>query len=184
MSSHSLSRFQDPAIRRHVFDGLVRDNQDWIYRYCVNRLGELSGEEVAQEVFLAAWEGLAEFREEAKLETWLYGIAQNKCRQVLRNIRRREELAREFDQEIRINVHAALPDPRCTEPDPQAQQQQLEHGMRALQSEERLVLNLRYTKGLGVAEIAELMGKSEAAVRKQLLRSLQQLRKVVNHGST
>ena len=53
----------------------------------------------------------------------------------------------------------------------------------ALHTEERIVLNLHYTKGLPIAEIVEIVGKSEAAVRKRLLRALQRLRRVMDEGS-
>jgi DNA-directed RNA polymerase specialized sigma24 family protein len=43
---------------------------------------------------------------------------------------------------------------------------------------------LRYHKGLPVSEVAELLGKSEAAVRKRLLRALQRLRKIMDADTT
>jgi RNA polymerase sigma factor (sigma-70 family) len=51
--------------------------------------------------------------------------------------------------------------------------------MSKMREVERLLLNLRYHKGLPVAEVAELLGKSEAAVRKRLLRALERLRKIM-----
>src|SRR5271165_1410237 len=45
------------------------------------------GEEVAQEVFLRAWRGLARFEERAQLSTWLYRIAFNEAH---RRLARRE----------------------------------------------------------------------------------------------
>jgi RNA polymerase sigma-70 factor (ECF subfamily) len=54
----------------------------------------------------------------------------------------------------------------------------LAQGLSQLRDDERLLLTLRYYRELPVAEIAELLGRSEAAVRKRLLRSLKRLRQI------
>lgn len=169
--------------RRAAFDALVRENQDRIFAYCVARLGALHGEEVAQEVFLAAWLGLAKFRYEAAPETWLLAIAKHKCMQVLRNSRRREEIVRVFMEEIRINTH---PDPNQTEAEEahtRERRDRLARGLNLLKDEERILVNLRYAKGIAISEITELLGKSEAAVRKRLLRALQRVREAMRDVS-
>ena len=51
-------RLTDDAYRYDVLTALVRDYQVGIMRYCVTRLGEDIGEEVAQEVFVTAWDTL------------------------------------------------------------------------------------------------------------------------------
>jgi hypothetical protein len=40
-------KLHDERYRREVLTILLRDYQDRIFRYCVNRLGEIHGEEVA-----------------------------------------------------------------------------------------------------------------------------------------
>jgi RNA polymerase sigma factor (sigma-70 family) len=62
----------------------------------------------------------------------------------------------------------------------EARREGLAQGMLKMREDERLLLNLRYHKGLAVAEVADLLGKSEAAVRKRLLRALERLRKIMN----
>jgi RNA polymerase sigma factor (sigma-70 family) len=42
------------------------------------------------------------------------------------------------------------------------------------------VLLLRYETGLTLAEVAHILGRSEASVRRQLARALQQLREVLD----
>ena len=173
-------RLRDEAYCHEVLTVLLRDYQDRIFRYCVTRLGEVYGEEVAQEVFLTAWESLPKFRQEASLETWLTGIAKYKCIQTLRNRRRRQLLVHTFAEDIRHSAHAEVSagfDHLASE---QGQLARLAGGFKQLRDQERILLNLRYTKGLSIAEICELVEKSEAAVRKQLLRALERLRKVMD----
>ena len=64
-----------------------------------------------------------------------------------------------------------------------AQLARLAASLTALRDDERILLNLHYTKGLPISEISELMGKSEAAVRKRLLRALQRLHKIMDGSS-
>ena len=165
--------------RSMIFTSLVQEYQDRIYRYCVNRLGEAQGEEIAQDVFLTAWENLVKFRQESTLSTWLTGIAKNKCIQAFRNRGRRQIIASTFIEDIRYQSHVeGVVSPEDTMMD-EAQREELTRGMLKMREDERLLLNLRYHKGLPVAEVAELLGKSEAAVRKRLLRALERLRKIM-----
>jgi RNA polymerase sigma-70 factor (ECF subfamily) len=167
-----------------VFNALLRDHQDRIFRYCGTRLGEAQGEEIAQEVFLTAWGSLPKFRQDAALGTWLVGIAKYKCIQAFRNRTRRQTLVNTFIEDIRQHAHAVGPEtPDYTIVD-QTHFASLVHGLQQLQENERILLNLRYYKGLTVAEVAELLGKSEAAVRKRLLRALQRLRKLMEEAAT
>jgi|SoiMetStandDraft_2_1073263.scaffolds.fasta_scaffold89224_1 RNA polymerase sigma factor (sigma-70 family) len=176
-------RLKDDAYRYAVLNVLVRDYQAGIVGYCVTRLGEGIGEEVAQEVFITAWETLSKFRQDAAITTWLFGIAKNKCAQAFRNRSRRQAMAQAFLVDIRRQAHAEEPETPEHVMVERAQLARFATGFAALRDEERIMLNLRYTKGLSVAEIVEIVGKSEAAVRKQLLRALQRLRKLMDEGS-
>jgi RNA polymerase sigma-70 factor (ECF subfamily) len=174
---HKLS---DETYRSLIFTTLVQEYQDRIYRYCVNRLGEAHGEEIAQDVFMTAWENLAKFRQESTISTWLTGIAKNKCIQAFRNRGRRQAITAAFVEDIRYQSHVeGAVSPEDTVMD-EARREGLTQGMLKMREDERLLLNLRYHKGLAVAEVADLLGKSEAAVRKRLLRALERLRKIMN----
>jgi RNA polymerase sigma-70 factor (ECF subfamily) len=177
------TRLQDETYRYEVLTTLVRDYQDRVFRYCVTRLGEGYGEEVAQEVFLTAWENLPKFRQEAAIETWLVGIAKYKCIQTLRNRARRRAIAGAFEVDIREYAHSEAPEAPEHMALAQTQLARLAHCLAQLRDDERILLNLRYTKGLSIAEIVELVGKSEVAVRKRLLRALQRLREMVDETS-
>lgn len=169
-------QLHDEAYREQVFTCLLRDYERRILRYCVTRLGDTCGEEVAQEVFLTAWENLPKFRQEAALETWLTGIAKYHCIQAIRKRKRRRLIADTFVEEIRQAAdaeHPDLPEHALAE---RGKLEQLAHCLKNLRNEDRIILNLRYTKELPMSEIAELVGRNEAAVRKQLQRALQHLR--------
>jgi len=174
-----LRRLQDDTYRSEVLTALMREQQDQIFRYCVTRLGEVYGEEVAQEVFVTAWESLPKFRHDSKIETWLVGIAKYKCAQAFRNRTRRQAIARTFVDDIRQQTHTDATERSAYLAGVEEPFARLAHAMHQLRDDERILLNLRYTKALPITEIAALVGKSEAAVRKRILRALQRLRQIM-----
>lgn len=68
-----------------AFEGIVRRWQaplvNMAWRYCRDR-GR--AEEMAQEAFLRAWRGLAQWRRESSFSTWLFALAANVFRSELR----------------------------------------------------------------------------------------------------
>ena len=68
-----------------AFDGIVRRWQgplvNMAWRYCRDR-GR--AEEMAQEAFLRAWRGLAQWRRESSFSTWLFSLAANVFRTELK----------------------------------------------------------------------------------------------------
>src|SRR5712692_10009381 len=70
---------------------LVKHYQGGILRFCsCYLLDQDAAQEVAQDIFIAAFEGLPHLREHTSIKAWLYGIANNKCREMRRNRTRRE----------------------------------------------------------------------------------------------
>jgi RNA polymerase sigma-70 factor (ECF subfamily) len=69
----------------NAFEGIVRRWQgplvNMAWRYCRDR-GR--AEEMAQEAFLRAWRGLANWRRESSFSTWLFALAANVFRSELR----------------------------------------------------------------------------------------------------
>ena len=68
-----------------AFEGIVRRWQgplvNMAWRYCRDR-GR--AEEMAQEAFLRAWRGLAQWRRESSFSTWLFALAANVFRSELK----------------------------------------------------------------------------------------------------
>ena len=68
-----------------AFRELVAAYQRELHVNCYRILGSThDAEDALQETLLAAWRGLAEFRERSSLRTWLYRIATNRCLNALR----------------------------------------------------------------------------------------------------
>jgi RNA polymerase sigma-70 factor (ECF subfamily) len=63
-----------------AFAGLVERYGRPILSLCfASTLDRSTAEELAQDVFVAAWRGLPRFREDSEFSTWLFAIARNSC---------------------------------------------------------------------------------------------------------
>jgi RNA polymerase sigma-70 factor, ECF subfamily len=163
---------------RPALEALVRGYQHLIVRHCTAMLGDAAqGEEVAQEVFLGAYAAMPRFRREASVRTWLLAIARKQCLKALRDRGRRRRIEADQRREIARGAHRAPPDP--SKEDPEVLQQRVQQGLARLGAAERTVLLLRYETGLTLAEVAHVLGRSEAGVRRQLARALAQLRTAI-----
>jgi RNA polymerase sigma-70 factor, ECF subfamily len=163
---------------RAALEALVRGCQHVVVRYCVAMLGDTGqGEEVAQEVFLGAYAALPRFRRVASFRTWLLAIARKQCLKALRDRRRQWRLEEKQRHEIARSAHRTPPD--RPEEEPEALLQGVRRGLERLCAAERTVLLLRYETGLTLVEVAHLLGRLEAGVRRQLTQALARLRAVL-----
>jgi RNA polymerase sigma factor (sigma-70 family) len=85
-----------PAARRHApdaWDTLLKRHQLPLYTYVAEILhDETAALDTVQETFTAAVRNIASLRDDAKFAAWLFGIAQQKCLQHLRRVRRDDAL--------------------------------------------------------------------------------------------
>ena len=76
-----VARFQaeeDTGRRNHYAEELFRRHQPRVVLWCLRLAGNReSAADLAQEVFLKAYRGLATFRGEARFSTWLYSITRH-----------------------------------------------------------------------------------------------------------
>jgi RNA polymerase sigma factor (sigma-70 family) len=66
---------------RTAFEVLVRSYQRAVVGFCAHMLREwtVQAEDIAQDVFLAIWKTLPQFRHEARIRTWVFTIARYHC---------------------------------------------------------------------------------------------------------
>ena len=72
-----------------AFDALVYRYQGHLTQFVRARLDSaIEADDVAQEVFVAAWRELPRFRGQSRFKTWLFGIAVNHCAEARRRFHR------------------------------------------------------------------------------------------------
>lgn len=141
-------------------------------------------EDVTQQTFLSALEGIDRFREEASFATWLRRIATHAALKVLRKRRGLEMVSLDAAAEPSPDADH-IPHPEFIadwreSPEELAQRNEtrrlLEEALDQLDDKHRVVFLLRDVEGLSVRETAEALGLTEANVKVRLLRARLQLR--------
>jgi RNA polymerase sigma factor (sigma-70 family) len=160
-----------------AFGELVMSHADRVYA-ALRRFGLDASEadEVAQEVFVRAWRGLARFEQRSLFSTWLYRIAFNEAQ---RRLSRRRPARAEPDPD-RDDVVLSLPESAALGPEAQTLDREfdraLERALSQLPSDWRAAVVLRDVEGLSTKEAAEIVGVREAAFKSRLHRGRMQLR--------
>jgi len=171
------------AREHEAFNELVRLHHGAVYRLALRMLRHRDdAQEVAQESFLAAYEGIGGFAGRASLKTWLLSIAYRKT--VDRLKRRGDEGAIISgvldDSELwRIAQSVQNLTDWGVNPEQHYSRTQLsEHlgtSLGRLPADSRAVFELRDLQGLTSQEAADILGISEGAVRVRLHRVRQYL---------
>jgi RNA polymerase sigma-70 factor (ECF subfamily) len=165
--SDNLAELDDETLvhlarRSHpeAFATLVGRHQDGIHWLVCRMIGPYECEDFTQEVFVRAYQALADFRGESLFRTWVYRIARNLCVGELRRRNRRgEEVSWDEEGEGRSPDLAVA---RPSSPDAEHEREEIARRVRALVDrlpvQQRTALTLRYLDELPYEEIAEVMG--------------------------
>lgn len=152
----------------HAFEELARRHQDALFRVAARVLGNRAdAEDALQEALLDAWKKIGAFRGEAAFSTWMYRIVTNRCTAALRRHRPTVPVSEIGDDALassgsRSPEHVAEVD---------AEMAALSCAVARLPGDQRTCWVLRELEGLGYAEIAEITGAGETAVRGRIHRA-------------
>jgi RNA polymerase sigma-70 factor (ECF subfamily) len=135
------------------------------------RQSELAND-IRQQVFLEAFQGLDSFKGRSSLWSWLCGIAYHRCVDELRRSGR-WNLTEDLDavDQLLGEVDAAIG------PDQLVKRRALERCLRKLPASQRSQLLMRCFLGLSYIEIAALVGDAHATVQVRISRILPRLRR-------
>lgn len=151
-----------------AFGELVRRHQDFVYGAALRVVRDPTvAQDVAQEAFVRAHRGLANFRGQAQVRSWLYRIATNLA---LNAVQRRREYPTESIPE---RTTSSGPEQQT---EIQALRAALEAAIQSLSDDLRIPLVMREYGGLSYMEIAEETGLALNTVRTRILRARRALR--------
>lgn len=132
-------------------------------------------DDVAQEVFIAAYRKLDSFRRTSKFSTWLLAIARNKAVQFLRTEIRRRKLHCDAQREKLMGERLDALE-RIEEFDIHEQRVEALRGcLSQLPVESRHLIERFYYQNISSAKIAEKMKCKDGSIRMKLLRIRKQL---------
>lgn len=160
-----IRQLHDEATRHAAFTQVVEAYKERLY-WQVRRLvlRHEDADDVLQNTFLKAWQGLDGFRGESQLSTWLFRIAQNEALSFL-------------DRQRRLQDHSldapSLPEGRSVasqlESDPyfdgDETERQLQEAIAALPERQRQVFLLKYYDEMKYEEMSRLLQTSVGALK-------------------
>ena len=149
----------DSKTLRKGFELLVRQYSEPLY-WQIRRivLTHDDANDVLQNTFLKAWNGLSSFQGEAKIGTWLSRIAINES---LDFLRRNTQTLSSSDEDPSVG-NALMADPYFDGSEVEAM---LQEAVAQLPDVQRTVFQLRYFEDMKYSEISQILHTSEGALK-------------------
>jgi RNA polymerase sigma-70 factor, ECF subfamily len=155
-----------------AFEELYRRNVGRVYALCMRMAGDASlAEELAQDVFVRAWERLGTFRGESAFSSWLHPLTVNVALSERRARRRRTARVMTTDDLTPFEKPTRAPGPEAG--------MDLEKALATLPPGARSVFVLHDVEGYRHQEIAELTGVAEGTSKAQLHRARRMMREAL-----
>jgi RNA polymerase sigma-70 factor (ECF subfamily) len=156
-----LDQFSNPETRNYAFNLLVRQYQKRLYWHIRKMVIDHDDtDDILQNVFIKAFNGLANFREDSKIFTWLYRIATNECITFLNSKKKRffipmvdveNQLSQNLENDSYFNGDRI--------------QMRLQQAILTLPEKQRLVFNMKYFEDMKYDDMSEILGTSVGALK-------------------
>ncbi len=156
-----LDLIKDESSREKGFILILEKYQKRLYwhirRFLVNHE---DADDVLQNTFIKVWQGLAKFRSESQLFTWLYRIATNESLIFIKKAKRHKAISlEEGGHELAA----------CLDNDPLISGDEisikLQKAILMLPAKQRLVFNMKYFDELKYHEMSAILGTSVGALK-------------------
>lgn len=145
-----------PADGEPFLNVLFHRHHARVASWCYHITGDVnSAVDLAQEVFIKAFQGVRSFRRGSKFTTWLYSITRNHCLDELRSRKRQIQELEDFPED--------LPDWGITSADSAIEQRETRDLMRKLIREslddtEKKVMTLHYVHEVSLDAVSRMLG--------------------------
>lgn len=159
----------------NCFNLLYQRYSTKIYSKCIAMLkNEELAADAMQEIFMKIFLNLSKFGEKSKFSTWVYSITYNYC---IDFIRRSKKMKNIFSDEIE-NVPEDIEDEVSDKELLEMEIELLQKVLKELPPGDEAVLLMKYRDGMQIKEVAEIMDKSESAIKMKLKRAKAKARKI------
>jgi len=170
-----LSQLADPKTKAKAFSAVVRLYQERLYWHIRKMvLSHDDANDVLQNTFMKAWNGLANFRGDAQLSSWLYRISTNETMTFLANKRMRNISSMEDVENTLLNqLHADSY--FCGN----EAEMKLQEAILTLPEKQRLVFNMKYFDSLTYEEMEKILETSVGALKASYHHAVKKIEKIM-----
>ncbi|MCM8816484.1 MAG: RNA polymerase sigma factor [Candidatus Omnitrophica bacterium] len=156
------------------FEEFVRRYERMVYGIAYRFLNNhQDAEDVTQETFLIAFRKLKELKKSGSLNAWVYKIALNATREVMRKKQRKKKLMDNITHQPRIPITSVGESVTMID---------INVILDKLSSQQKKVIELRYLKELKIKEISKILGCTTGTVKTHIFRGLKILKGVMQNG--
>jgi RNA polymerase sigma-70 factor (ECF subfamily) len=154
-------RLNQPHKRAAAFSSIVRLYQERLYWHIRKMvLSHEDANDVLQNTFMKAWNGIEGFRGDSQISTWLYRIATNETLTFLSNKQLRNTSSIDNTDEILLqNLRAD------NYFDGNELQFKLQKAILTLPEKQRLVFNMKYFDDITYESLSDILGTSVGALK-------------------
>ena len=154
-----------------AFDELMIRYERQIYRVCYRFVENRDDAmDLAQEVFIKAFEHLTSFRQESSVKTWLYRIAMNHCINHKKKHSHEFVEVTEYTGSIRPSIQAHL--------ETNEQRDQFRNLVKQLPPKQKAIIEMRINEQLSYDEIAAMSGRSVSTIKASVFFALEKMKKL------
>jgi len=156
-----VHQLNQPHRRAGAFSVIVRTYQERLYWHIRKMvLSHEDANDILQNTFMKAWNGLDGFRAESQISTWLYRIATNETLTFLTNKRMRNQGS--IDDVDEVSLQNLKADAYFNGSDIQMK---LQKAILTLPEKQRLVFNMKYFDDITYEKMEAILGTSVGALK-------------------
>ena len=153
---------------------ILRRYEGLVFNTCAKYIGSSQdAEEVAQDALIQVFHKIHQFEGRSAFKTWLYKIVQNYCRNRVAKLARKREGNEEYQKQV-----AELEPGYMEAPKNSIVAEKVEISMNKMKEQEREILVMKFTTGLTIQEISEVMEIGLSAAKMRLYRALDSFKQI------
>ena len=159
---------------------LLRRYEGLVFNTCAKYIGSSQdAEEVAQDAMIQVFHKIHQFEGRSAFKTWLYKIVQNYCRNRVAKLARKRENKEEYQKQV-IDFESG----QAASPKNSLVAEKVEISMNKMKEKEREILVMKFTTGLTIQEISEVMEIGLSAAKMRLYRALDSFKQIYTKETT
>jgi RNA polymerase sigma-70 factor (ECF subfamily) len=157
------------------FSELYRRYAGKVFAKCISMLSDEGlARDAMQDIFIKVLLNLSRFSAQSTFSTWVYSITYNYCIDLIRKKKKLQMVYTEDVGKLSKETDEDVPDSVLLE----MKQERLKMVMQNLPPGDKAILMMKYIDDLSIKDIAEVLNKTESAIKMQIMRAKQKSQQI------